>query len=54
MTPTVVTPIPEESKTLSQRANELPHNTISDPVVKKRVEDAIARGDAVIISKTIQ
>lgn len=50
----VITPIPEESKTLSQRANELPHNTISDPVVKKRVEDAIARGDAVIISKTIQ
>lgn len=52
--PPVITPVPEESKTLSQRANELPHNTISDPVVKKRVEDAIARGDAVIISKTIQ
>jgi hypothetical protein len=50
----VITPIPEESKTLSQRANELPHNTISDQGVKKRVEDAIARGDAVIISKTIQ
>jgi hypothetical protein len=50
----VITPIPEESKTLSQRANELPHNSISDQVVKKRVEDAIARGDAVIISKTIQ
>jgi hypothetical protein len=50
----VIAPVPEESKTLSQRANELPHNTISDPVVKKRVEDAIARGDAVIISKTLQ
>jgi len=41
-------------KPLSQRADELPHNTISDASVKKRVEDAIARGDAVIISKTIQ
>lgn len=44
----------EESKPLSQRAAELPHNTISDLKVKKQVEDAIARGDAVIISKTIQ
>ena len=44
----------EESKPLSQRAAELPHNTISDASVKKRVEDAISRGDAVIISKTIQ
>ena len=43
-----------DNKTLAQRAEELPHNTISDPNVKKRVEDAIARGDAVIISKTIQ
>jgi hypothetical protein len=41
-------------KPLSERAAELPHNTISDANVKKRVEDAIARGDAVIISKTIQ
>jgi hypothetical protein len=49
-----VTPIKEQDKTLSERANELPHHTISDQVVKKRVEDAIARGDAVIISKTIQ
>jgi hypothetical protein len=48
------TPSVEQDKTLSQRANELPHHTISDPVVKQRVEDAIARGDAVIISKTIQ
>ena len=44
----------DEDKPLSQRANELPHNTISDAATKKRVEDAIARGDAVIISKTIQ
>jgi hypothetical protein len=49
-----VAPAKEQDKTLSERANELPHHTISDPVVKKRVEDAIARGDAVIISKTIQ
>ena len=48
----VITPI--ESKPLSQRADELPHNTISDASVKKKVEDAIARGDAVIMSKTIQ
>jgi hypothetical protein len=51
VTPVVVD---EQAKPLSQRANELPHNTISDANVKKRVEDAIARGDAVIISKTIQ
>lgn len=43
----------DEDKPLSQRADELPHNTISDANVKKKVEDAIARGDAVIISKTI-
>jgi hypothetical protein len=43
-----------ESKTLEQRARELPHNTISDAKVKKQVEDAIARGDAVIISETIR
>ena len=48
----VITPL--ENKPLSQRADELPHNTISDASVKKKVEDAIARGDAVIISKTIQ
>lgn len=49
-----VAPVNEEDKTLSQRANELPHHTISDQKVKRQVEDAIARGDAVIISKTIQ
>lgn len=43
-----------ENKNLSQRAAELPHNTISDAKVKNQVEAAIARGDAVIISKTIQ
>lgn len=43
-----------ESKTLDQRAAELPHNTISDAKVKGQVEAAIARGDAVIISKTLQ
>jgi hypothetical protein len=48
-----VQPKPEQ-KTLSERAAELPHNTISDPKVKKQVEDAIARGDAVIISETVR
>lgn len=49
-----VTPVVrEEDKPLSQRANELPHHTISDQKVKKQVEDAIARGDAVILSTTI-
>lgn len=52
--PVSVNPANPENKTLSQRANELPHNTISDPVVKKQVEDAIARGDAVIMSTTIR
>jgi len=49
----IVRPLDDSQKTLEQRANELPHNTISDAGVKKKVEDAIARGDAVIISKTI-
>ncbi len=52
--PVSVNPANPENKTLSQRANELPHNTISDPVVKKQVEDAIARGDAVIMSTTVR
>jgi hypothetical protein len=49
-----VNPLNPENKPLSQRANELPHNTISDPVVKKQVEDAIARGDAIIMSTTVR
>lgn len=50
-----VTPvIVEEAKPVSQRANELPHNTISDAGVKKKVEDAISRGDAVIMSTTVR
>lgn len=52
--PVSVNPANPENKTLSQRANELPHNTISDPVVKKQVEDAIARGDAVIMTTTVR
>lgn len=48
-----VKPVPE-SKSLSERAQELPHQTISDQKVKKQVEDAIARGDAVIMSQTIR
>ena len=40
-------------KSVSQRAQELPHNTISDAKVKKQVEDAIARGDAVIMTQTL-
>ena len=48
------TPSVEQDKTLSERAKELPHNTISDQGVKKQVEDAIARGDAVIMTQTIR
>jgi hypothetical protein len=51
-----VTPVDSEkepTKSLSERAKELPHNTISDPVVKSKVEAAIARGDAVIMTHTI-
>lgn len=44
----------EPDKSLSQRAQELPHNTISDAKVKKQVEDAIARGDAVIMTQTVR
>lgn len=43
-----------EDKTLSQRADELPHTTISDQKVKKQVEDAIARGDAIIMTQTVR
>lgn len=51
---TPINPTNPENKPLSQRANELPHTTISDPVVKKQVEDAIARGDAIIMSTTVR
>lgn len=51
--PVQVTPLIED-KPISQRANELPHTTISDAKVKKQVEDAIARGDAVIMSTTVR
>lgn len=44
----------EPTKSLSQRAQELPHETISDAKVKKQVEDAIARGDAVIMTQTVR
>jgi hypothetical protein len=40
-------------KSVSQRAQELPHNTISDAKVKKQVEDAIARGDAIVMTQTV-
>lgn len=49
-----INPLNPENKTISERANELPHNTISDQKVKKQVEDAIARGDAVIMSTTVR
>jgi hypothetical protein len=39
---------------IEQRARQLPHQTISDPTVKKQIEDAIARGDAVIMTETIR
>ena len=44
----------KKAETLSQRATELPHNTISDQKVKKQAEDAIARGDAVVITETVR
>ena len=44
-TPAVVTPVPP---------TKLPHETISDAGVKKKIEDAIARGNAVIMSQTVQ
>lgn len=44
-TPAVVTPVP---------LTKLPHETISDAGVKKKIEDAIARGNAVIMSQTVQ
>lgn len=47
-----VTPVPEKS--LSERAKELPHQTISDQKVKSQVEAAIARGDAVIMTQTVR
>jgi hypothetical protein len=47
-----VSPVPE-SKNLSERARELPHQTISDQKVKNQVEAAIARGDAVIMTHTV-
>jgi hypothetical protein len=50
--PVVVTPVPE-TKNLSERAKELPHQTISDQKVKSQVEAAIARGDAVIMTHTV-
>ena len=44
----------QPQKSLSDRAKELPHNTISDLGVKKQVEDAIARGDAIIMTETVR
>ncbi len=49
-----INPLNPDNKSLSERANELPHTTISDQKVKKQVEDAIARGDAVIMSTTVR
>lgn len=41
-------------KSLSERARDLPHNTISDKNVKNKVEEALARGDAVILTDSIR
>lgn len=49
-----VNPLNPENKSTAERAKELPHNTISDQNVKKQVEDAISRGDAVIMSTTVR
>jgi hypothetical protein len=43
-----------EEKSLSERARDLPHNTISDANVKNRVEQALARGDAVILTDSVR
>ena len=43
-----------DEKTLSERARDLPHNNISDAKVKSQVEQALARGDAVILTDTVQ
>jgi hypothetical protein len=43
-----------DEKTLSERARDLPHNTISDAKVKSQVEQALARGDAVILTDTVR
>ena len=36
------------------KPQQLPHETISDTATKKKVEDAIARGNAVIMTQTVQ
>jgi hypothetical protein len=43
-----------DEKTLSERARDLPHNNISDAKVKNQVEQALARGDAVILTDTVR
>jgi hypothetical protein len=43
-----------EEKSLSERARDLPHNTISDAKVKNQVEQALARGDAVILTDSVR
>jgi hypothetical protein len=43
-----------DEKTLSERARDLPHNTISDAKVKNQVEQALARGDAVILTDSVR
>ena len=48
------TPAAEQERPLSERARDLPHHTISDQGVKRQVEDAIARGDAVIMTQTLR
>jgi hypothetical protein len=43
-----------QDKSLSERARNLPHNTISDAGVKSQVEQALSRGDAVILTDTVR
>jgi hypothetical protein len=43
-----------DEKTLSERARDLPHNNISDAKVKNQVEQALARGDAVILTDSVR
>lgn len=44
----------EELRSKPASTQKLPHETISDPVTKKKVEDAIARGNAVVITETVR
>lgn len=43
-----------KSEAAPSTANQLPHETVSDPKIKQQVEAALKRGDALIIKETVQ